>query len=105
MINKLGYLKKYLSFSTFKFTKKTDFFTTNLFYKHKLLTIFGFQFINKMNKNTVLALATFIMIFVGIALIALGAFRYNEIAGWGFAAVGIGFFAIAWVFNALKGRV
>ena len=45
------------------------------------------------------------MIFVGIALIALGAFRYNEIAGWGFAAVGIGFFAIAWVFNALKGRV
>jgi hypothetical protein len=27
------------------------------------------------------------------------------VAGWGFAAVGIGFFAIAWVFNALKGRV
>ena len=26
-------------------------------------------------------------------------------AGWGFAAVGIGFFANAWVFNALKGRV
>ncbi|MEC8134490.1 MAG: CAL67264 family membrane protein [Bacteroidota bacterium] len=58
-----------------------------------------------MNKNTVLALATYIMIFVGLGLIALGAFRYNEIAGWGFAAVGIGFFAIAWVFNALKGRV
>ena len=57
-----------------------------------------------MNKNTVLALATYIMIFVGLGLIALGAFRYNEIAGWGFAAVGIGFFAIAWVFNALKGR-
>ena len=32
-------------------------------------------------------------------------FSYNDIAGWGFAAVGIGFFAIAWVFNALKGRV
>ena len=45
------------------------------------------------------------MTFVGIGLIALGAFRYKEIAGWGFAAVGIGFFAIAWVFNALKGRV
>ena len=58
-----------------------------------------------MNKNTVLALATYIMIFVGVGLIALGAFRYKEIAGWGFAAVGIGFFAIAWVFNALKGRV
>jgi len=58
-----------------------------------------------MNKNTVLAWATFIMILVGLGLIALGAFRYNEIAGWGFASVGIGFFAIAWVFNALKGRV
>ena len=58
-----------------------------------------------MNKNTVLAWATWIMIFVGLGLIALGAFRYDEIAGWGFAAVGIGFFAVAWVFNALKGRV
>ncbi|MBK42260.1 MAG: hypothetical protein CMC83_00070 [Flavobacteriaceae bacterium] len=57
-----------------------------------------------MNKNTVLSLATYIMIFVGIGMIALGAFRYDEV-GWGFAAVGIGFFAIAWVFNALKGRV
>ncbi|MBU2996111.1 hypothetical protein KO500_06685 [Cellulophaga baltica] len=58
-----------------------------------------------MNKNTVLSWATFIMIFVGLSLIALGAFRYNEVAGYGFAAVGIGFLAIAWVFNALKGRV
>ena len=59
----------------------------------------------EMNKNTVLAWATFIMIAVGLSLIALGAFRYDDVAGWGFAAVGIGFFAIAWVFNALKGRV
>jgi hypothetical protein len=58
-----------------------------------------------MNKNTVLAWATWIMIFVGLGLIALGIFRYNEVAGWGFASVGIGFFCIAWVFNALKGRV
>lgn len=58
-----------------------------------------------MNKNTVLGWATLIMIIMGIILICLGAFRYYEIAGWGFAAVGIGFFAIAWVFNALKGRV
>lgn len=60
---------------------------------------------NMMNKNTVLAWATFIMILVGLGLIALGAFKYDDVAGWGFAAVGIGFFAIAWVFNALKGRV
>ena len=58
-----------------------------------------------MNKNTVLAWATFIMCFMGVLLISLGAFRYDDVAGWGFAAVGIGFFANAWVFNALKGRV
>ncbi len=58
-----------------------------------------------MNKNKVLAWATFIMLFVGVVLIALGAFRYDDVAGWGFAAVGIGFFSIAWVFNALKGRM
>ena len=58
-----------------------------------------------MNKNTVLAWATSIMIFVGLGMIALGAFKYDEIAGYGFSAVGVGFFAVAWVFNALKGRV
>ncbi|WP_203226835.1 CAL67264 family membrane protein [Confluentibacter flavum] len=58
-----------------------------------------------MNKNTVLAWATTIMILVGLLLIGLGAFKYDDVAGWGFAAVGLGFFAIAWVFNALKGRV
>lgn len=58
-----------------------------------------------MNKNAVLSWATIIMILVGIGLISLGVFRYKDIAGWGFAAVGVGFFAIAWVFNALKGRV
>ena len=58
-----------------------------------------------MNKNTVLAYATIIMIIVGVGMIALGAFKYDEVAGYGFASVGIGFFAVAWVFNALKGRV
>jgi len=58
-----------------------------------------------MNKNGVLAWATGIMIVIGLLLIALGAFKYQDVAGWGFAAVGIGFLANAWVFNALKGRV
>ena len=58
-----------------------------------------------MNKNTILAWATFIIIIFGILLVALGIFKYNEIAGWGFVSVGLGFLAIAWVFNALKGRV
>ncbi len=58
-----------------------------------------------MNKNTVLSWATWIMIFVGLSLIGLGAVRYKDVAGYGFAAVGVGFLANAWVFNALKGRV
>ncbi|WP_348824843.1 CAL67264 family membrane protein [Flavobacterium aestuarii] len=58
-----------------------------------------------MNKNTILGWATFIMILMGFLLIGLGAFRYDDVAGWGFAAVGLGFLANAWVFNALKGRV
>lgn len=57
------------------------------------------------NKNSILGWATLIMIVMGIILICLGAFRYRDVSGWGFAAVGIGFFANAWVFNALKGRV
>jgi hypothetical protein len=58
-----------------------------------------------MNKNTVLAWATGIMIIMGIIIISLAIYRYDDVAGWGFAAVGIGFFANAWVFNALKGRM
>ncbi len=68
-------------------------------------SIFEIYLIMGMNKNTVLAWATFLMFLMGIILIAMGAFKYDEVAGWGFATVGIGFFAIAWVFNALKGRV
>ncbi|WP_340198757.1 CAL67264 family membrane protein [Ascidiimonas sp. W6] len=58
-----------------------------------------------MNKNTVLGYATLIMIIMGLILIALGVFKYSEVSGIGFGTVGVGFFAIAWVFNALKGRV
>lgn len=57
------------------------------------------------NKNTILGWATFVMVLMGLLLIGLGIFRYDDVAGWGFAAVGIGFFAIAWVFSSLKGRV
>lgn len=58
-----------------------------------------------LNKNTILAWATFIMVIMGFVLIGMGAFKYSEVAGWGFAATGIGFLAIAWVFSSLKGRV
>ncbi len=58
-----------------------------------------------MNKNTVLTYATLIMVIMGVLLVALAIFKYDDIAGYGFGAVGLGFFSIAWVFNALKGRV
>nr|WP_297308674.1 CAL67264 family membrane protein [uncultured Flavobacterium sp.] len=58
-----------------------------------------------LNKNKILGYAALIMLIMGILLICLGAFRYRDISGYGFAAVGIGFLANAWVFSALKGRV
>ena len=58
-----------------------------------------------MNKNTVLAWATGIMVIMGLIIMGLAIYRCDDVAGWGFAAVGVGFFANAWVFNALKGRM
>ena len=43
-----------------------------------------------MNKNTVLGWATFIMVLMGLLLIGLGIFRYSDVSGWGFGAVGLG---------------
>ncbi len=57
-----------------------------------------------MNKNTIFGWASFIMLLIGIALVLLGVIKYKEYA-IGFSVVGIGFIAMAWVFNALKGRV
>ena len=36
-----------------------------------------------MNKNTVLAWATVLMVVMGIILIFMGAYRYDDVAGWG----------------------
>ncbi len=58
-----------------------------------------------MNKNKVLAWATFLMVLMGVVLILMGIFLYREVMGWGLVTVGFGFFCIAWVFNALKGRL
>ena len=57
------------------------------------------------NKNTILGWATLIMIIMGLILIGLGIFKYDDVAGWGFGAVGVGFLANAWVFSSLKGRL
>ena len=57
-----------------------------------------------MNKNTIFAWASFAMFIIGAAIILLGVLKYINYA-IGFSVVGIGFFAISWAFNALKGRV
>jgi hypothetical protein len=57
-----------------------------------------------MNKNTIFGWASFMMFLIGAALILLGVIKYIDYA-IGFSVAGIGFFAVSWVFNALKGRV
>ena len=57
-----------------------------------------------MNKNTVCGWASFLMFLIGTALVLLGVLKYIDYA-IGFSTVGIGFFAMSWVFSALKGRI
>ncbi|OIQ18712.1 MAG: hypothetical protein BM557_07270 [Flavobacterium sp. MedPE-SWcel] len=57
-----------------------------------------------MNKNTIFGWASFILFLIGTALILLGALKYKDYT-IGFSVVGVGFFAISWAFNALKGRI
>ncbi len=56
-------------------------------------------------KNKIFTIATFMMIIVGILLIGLGWFLGEGNVKWISSAIGVGFFALAWVFNALKGRL
>ena len=44
------------------------------------------------------------MAIIGTALILVGVFKYREYA-IGFSIAGVGFYAIAWAFNALRGRI
>lgn len=45
-----------------------------------------------------------IMAILGSALILIGVLKYPEYA-IGFSIAGIGFYALAWAFNALRGRI
>lgn len=58
----------------------------------------------RMNKNTVFAWSSFAMFIVGLAIILLGLLKYRDYA-IGFSVIGIGFFAISWIFHSLKGRI
>ena len=57
-----------------------------------------------LNKNKIVGVAAFIMAIIGSSLILLGIFKYREYA-IGFSIAGVGFYAIAWAFNALRGRI
>jgi hypothetical protein len=57
-----------------------------------------------LNKNKIFGYAALIMGLLGVALILLGVFLHKEYIV-GFSLVGAGFIAVAWTFNALRGRI
>lgn len=57
-----------------------------------------------LNKNKIFGYTALVMALLGTALILIGLLKYPEYA-IGFSIAGAGFYAIAWAFNALKGRV
>ncbi|MGB1171575.1 MAG: CAL67264 family membrane protein [Flavobacteriaceae bacterium] len=57
-----------------------------------------------LNKNKIFGYAALIMGLLGVALVLLGVFLYKEYIV-GFSLVGAGFIAVAWTFNALRGRI
>ena len=57
-----------------------------------------------LNKNKIVGITALIMVIIGTALIMVGVFKYRDYA-IGFSIAGVGFYAIAWAFNALRGRI
>jgi len=57
-----------------------------------------------LNKNKIFGYTALIIAILGTALILIGVLKYLEYA-IGFSIAGVGFYAIAWAFNALRGRI
>ena len=57
-----------------------------------------------LNKNKIMGYVALIMDVLGSALIFVGVLKYPEYA-IGFSIAGVGFYALAWAFNALRGRI
>ena len=57
-----------------------------------------------LNKNKIMGYVALIMAVLGSALILVGVLKYPEYA-IGFSIAGVGFYALAWAFNALRGRI
>ncbi|MDA8871473.1 CAL67264 family membrane protein [Flavobacteriaceae bacterium] len=57
-----------------------------------------------LNKNKIFGYAALVIAILGSALILIGILKYPDYA-IGFSIAGVGFYAIAWAFNALRGRI
>jgi len=57
-----------------------------------------------LNKNKIFGYTALVMAILGTALILIGLLKYRVYA-IGFSIAGVGFYAMAWAFNALKGRI
>ena len=57
-----------------------------------------------LNKNKIVGYSAIVMAIIGTALILIGIFKYPDYA-IGFSIAGVGFYTIAWAFNALRGRI
>ena len=57
-----------------------------------------------LNKNKIMGYVALIMFILGSALILIGVLKYPEYA-IGFSIAGVGFYALSWAFNALRGRI
>ena len=57
-----------------------------------------------LNKNKIFGYTALVMVLLGTALILIGLLKYPEYA-IGFSIAGVGFYSIAWAFNALRGRI
>ena len=57
-----------------------------------------------LNKNKIVGYTALVMAVIGSALILIGVLKYPEYA-IGFSIGGVGFYAISWAFNALRGRI
>ena len=55
-------------------------------------------------KNKIVGFGALILAIIGTALILIGILKYRDYA-IGFSIAGVGFYAIAWAFNALRGRI
>ena len=57
-----------------------------------------------LNKNKIVGFGALILAVIGTALILIAILKYRDHA-IGFSIAGVGFYAIAWAFNALRGRI